>query len=76
MRVRLWVLALLPCLATAGVASAQVQSGNISGTVKDDQGGVLPGVMVTLPAVGRRRRSPPRPTDSTASSTCLPAPTR
>ena len=44
MRARLWMLALLACLATTSVAFAQVQSGNISGTVKDEQGGVLPGV--------------------------------
>lgn len=38
--------------ATATVALAQLQSGNISGTVKDEQGGVLPGVAVTLTGSG------------------------
>ena len=52
MRARLLIVALLTCLATTSVAFAQVQSGNISGTVKDDQGGVLPGVLVTLQGNG------------------------
>ena len=41
---------MLACLAS--VAYAQVQSGNISGAVKDEQGGVLPGVTVTLEGNG------------------------
>jgi Carboxypeptidase regulatory-like domain len=40
-----FVLALL--LAIAAPALAQIQGGSISGTVKDEQGGVLPGVTVT-----------------------------
>jgi hypothetical protein len=40
-----FVLALM--LASALPAVAQVQGGSISGTIKDDQGGVLPGVTVT-----------------------------
>jgi hypothetical protein len=35
-------------LAIASAAIAQIASGNISGTIQDDQGGVLPGVTVTL----------------------------
>jgi hypothetical protein len=35
-------------MALARVAGAQVQSGAVSGTVQDQQGGVLPGVTVTL----------------------------
>ncbi len=52
MRARVWFWALALCLAVAGVAQAQLQSGNISGTVKDEQGGVLPGVTVTLTGTG------------------------
>src|SRR5678815_704994 len=40
-----FMLALL--LAIAAPAFAQIQGGSISGTVKDEQGGVLPGVTVT-----------------------------
>ena len=68
MRVRVWILALVACLAITSIASAQVQSGNISGSVKDEQGGVLPGVTLTLQGSGagddvrdRRRRTVPLP---------------
>ncbi len=44
---KLFVFALL-CLALAAPAIAQVQSGTISGIVHDEQGGVLPGVTVSL----------------------------
>ena len=40
-----FMLALL--LAMAAPAFAQIQGGSISGTVKDEQGGVLPGVTIT-----------------------------
>jgi len=52
MRSRFWILALVACLATSTVAFAQVQSGSISGSVKDEQGGVLPGVLLTLQGAG------------------------
>jgi len=42
----LWILALL--LAAATPVLAQIEGGNINGTVKDEQGGVLPGVTVTV----------------------------
>jgi hypothetical protein len=35
----------------AAAASAQVAGGSVSGTIKDDQGGVLPGVTITLQGV-------------------------
>ena len=54
MRVRSWFLALIMCVHDC-VAFAQVQSGDISGTVKDEQGGVLPGVTVTLEGNGPSR---------------------
>ena len=38
-------------LACATTAAAQNESGSISGTVRDEQGGVLPGVVVTLQGV-------------------------
>lgn len=51
---RSWLVALL-CAATVGVASAQVQNGVIAGTVKDQQGGALPGTTVTLEGNGPSR---------------------
>lgn len=42
------LLALALVLAAAIPAAAQVQGGTISGTIKDEQGAVLPGVQVTL----------------------------
>ena len=52
MRVRFWILALALSIATAAPRYAQVQSGSISGTVSDAQGGVLPGVTVTMTGAG------------------------
>ncbi|HUK35503.1 MAG TPA: TonB-dependent receptor, partial [Vicinamibacterales bacterium] len=49
--------ALALVLFIAGSAAAQVQSGNVSGTAKDQQGGVLPGVTVTLQGVDATRTS-------------------
>jgi hypothetical protein len=46
------MLALAFSIAATGVASAQVQSGSISGVIRDDQGGVLPGVMIALEGNG------------------------
>src|SRR5215211_6966195 len=51
MRKLLWALAV--CLSTAVPAIAQVQSGTIAGVVRDEQGGVLPGVTVTLTSTDR-----------------------
>lgn len=49
---RLSVLLAL-CLALAVPATAQVQSGTIAGVVRDQQGGVLPGVTITLTGADR-----------------------
>src|SRR5438876_7106775 len=38
-------------LTTALPAFAQIQGGSVSGTIKDEQGGVLPGVTVTAQGV-------------------------
>lgn len=46
------VVAALLLLVTGGAAMAQLQSGNLYGTVKDTKGGALPGVTVTLTGVG------------------------
>ncbi|HJU44740.1 MAG TPA: TonB-dependent receptor [Vicinamibacterales bacterium] len=53
MRLCKCLLALCLVLSMAGAASAQVQSGTIAGTVTDSQGGVLPGVTVSLTSADR-----------------------
>ena len=47
---RACTIAVAILLAWAGVASAQIATGNIYGTAVDQQGGVLPGATVTLTA--------------------------
>src|ERR1700738_1888304 len=48
---RLSVFAAALMLAYAVPAFAQLQGGSITGTVKDEQGGVLPGVVITAQGV-------------------------
>ena len=45
-------VAVLMLLVASGTAFAQLQTGNLYGTVKDDQGAALPGVTVTLTGGG------------------------
>jgi hypothetical protein len=45
-------VAVLMLLVASGTAFAQLQTGNLYGTVKDDQGAALPGVTVTLTGSG------------------------
>jgi carboxypeptidase family protein/TonB-dependent receptor-like protein len=52
MGIRLICVVLVLLLGFTNGASAQLQSGNISGSVKDEQGAVLPGVVVTLEGTG------------------------
>ena len=40
--------ALLGVLIHAGITEAQVLTGSLAGTAKDESGGVLPGALVTL----------------------------
>jgi hypothetical protein len=47
MKSRFLALALLALLLTGADVHAQIQGGSISGTIRDEQGGVLPGVLVT-----------------------------
>ena len=52
MSIRMMCVSLALLLGLSGSASAQLQSGNISGTVRDEQGAVLPGAVVTLEGTG------------------------
>ncbi len=55
MRARYWLMTLAMCVITMGNAFAHVQNGVISGTVKDSQGGALPGATVVLEGDGPSR---------------------
>src|SRR5688500_3942727 len=48
-------VAVAAVLLMAGVASAQVSTGNLYGTVEDEQGSPLPGATVTLSGLGAPR---------------------
>ena len=56
---RVWMLAVWALIAAAGPASAQVNTGTVLGTVKDNQGGVIPGVTVVLVSEAQGTRSTP-----------------
>src|SRR5262245_40247589 len=71
MRTRKWlrlcVLAAMSGVATATVVSAQITTGNVAGTVRDAQGGVVPGATVTLIDEARGTKLAPATTDSTGT---------
>jgi uncharacterized surface anchored protein len=52
-------------LAGAIAASAQITTGSISGTIKDPQGGVIPGATVMLVSESQNTRSAPVVTNET-----------
>ena len=62
---RIGTLAFVALLAVASPASAQVTTGSVSGTVKDAQGGVVPGATVVLISEGRNTKSEPATTNAT-----------
>src|SRR6266571_174671 len=49
------IVCLLFLLQVTGTAFGQISGGSVTGTMKDEQGGVLPGVMVTLQGVDATR---------------------
>src|SRR5438067_8730368 len=53
----------LMLLAAAGPASAKITTGTVSGTIKDSQGGVIPGATVVLISETRATKSAPAVTD-------------
>ena len=62
-RLRRGLLAALCVLGATGIARAQITTGTIAGTVKDAQGGVVPGATVTLISESQNTRSNPVVTD-------------
>jgi hypothetical protein len=66
MALRAWLARLLAAayvLGLASIASAQITTGTISGTVRDRQGGAVPGATVTLISETQNTRSTPVVTD-------------
>src|SRR5262245_11131564 len=60
------VLCVLALLALAAMpASAQITTGTVSGTVKDAQGGVVPGAPVVAVSEGKGTKSQPAVTNAT-----------
>src|SRR5437867_453579 len=62
---RLLILSAAASLMLAPQASAQVTTGTVSGTVKDAQGGVIPGATVVLTSEGRGTQMAPVVTNET-----------
>ena len=54
-----WIWAVWSLVAGASLALAQVNTGTVLGTVKDAQGGVIPGATVTLISEARGTRTAP-----------------
>ena len=63
--VRALAVAMIALLAIAVPASAQTTTGTVAGTVKDAQGGVIPGATVTLVSASARHRTSPVVTSAT-----------
>jgi hypothetical protein len=59
------VTATFVLLAVAAPAWAQITTGNVSGTIKDPQGGVVPGATVVLVSEARGTKSAPAVTSAT-----------
>ena len=62
---RIGAVAIAVLLTLAAAASAQITTGSIAGTVKDAQGGVIPGATVVLISEVRGTRSTPAVTNAT-----------
>ena len=58
-RVRIVAAALVALVAIAAPASAQIITGTVTGTIKDAQGGVIPGATVVLVSQTRGTKMAP-----------------
>src|SRR5687767_7993342 len=68
MEVRAWLarhVAAACVLGVASIASAQITTGTITGTVRDGQGGVIPGATVILTSESQGTKSAPVVTSAT-----------
>src|SRR5262245_13829737 len=69
MELRAWVhrsvFAAACLLVAVNMVAAQITTGSIAGTIKDGQGGVLPGATVTLISETQSTKSAPVITDAT-----------
>jgi hypothetical protein len=59
------VAAMIAVLAIAYPAAAQITTGTVAGTIKDAQGGVIPGATITLVSEARGTRMAPAVTNAT-----------
>ena len=65
-RQRGWLVgAIVATLVTATSAAAQITTGTVAGTVKDAQGGVIPGATVVLTSEARGTKTAPVVTSAT-----------
>ncbi len=64
---RILAVAIMAFGASAVDTSAQITTGNITGTVKDAQGGVVPGATVTLIDEAKGTRPAPATTDQSGN---------
>jgi hypothetical protein len=63
------VMVLIACVVASSAAFAQITTGTITGTVRDEQGGVIPGATVVLISEARGTKSTPAVTNETGTYT-------
>jgi hypothetical protein len=61
------ILLLIACMLASSAAFAQITTGTVTGNVRDEQGGVIPGATVVLISEARGTRSAPAVTNETGN---------